>query len=66
MSNVSTIKLSESFRQQFTEELTVLVFNALKEKYPNIDDATLNDIIQTQMNLYCNFLDQKFGFEPTP
>jgi hypothetical protein len=54
----------EPLADEFSQELTVIVFNTLKEKYPNIDDATLMDIIEIQKNLYCSYLDQKYGFKP--
>ncbi len=64
MSDTNNIRLMEPLADEFSQELTVIVFNTLKEKYPNIDDATLMDIIEIQKNLYCSYLDQKYGFKP--
>ena len=57
MSDVFRISLS----QTETEELRVLVTDALRAKYPNFDDATLNDIFETQKNVYVEYLDTKFN-----
>lgn len=45
---------------EMNKELSQLVLNTLKTKFPNIDEATLTDIMTTQRDVYIKFLNERY------
>lgn len=47
--------------EEVNRELSQLVLNTLKTKFPNIDEATLTDIMTTQRDIYISFLNERYN-----
>lgn len=47
--------------EEVNRELSQLVLTTLKTKFPNIDEATLTDIMTTQRDIYIDFLNERYN-----